>query len=105
MSAPALEIDVDIDGIDAHLCLGMAEAGVPRALPHSRIMDMGERQAAPVPSRRQTRGAFTGELIGECLLLPIRVTKHMRAELTVSLLIGAGDLLATEDRLAEQLVG
>jgi hypothetical protein len=78
-----LEVDVYVDHFDAYLRPGMAGSGAPSAVSYSGILDVREGEATPLASRRQTRGAFAGELVGKRFFLPIRVPEHVRAELAI----------------------
>src|SRR5690348_1583586 len=82
----------------------MASPGLPWAVAELSIVDLCQAEAAPLAAPRQAGGALAGELEGQRHLLPLLVTEDMRTKLAVAPLVGAGDLFAAEDCLAEQLV-
>jgi hypothetical protein len=82
----------------------MLMSGVPGSVSGLRIADLAQKQAAPLATRRQARGALACKLICEHFLLPIFMAENVRAKLTVSSLVRAGDLFAAEDSVAEKLV-
>src|SRR3954469_15720369 len=83
-------LDVEIDDIDADLRRAVTEAGPPRAGPQLRVAHIPQKEAAPLAAGRKARDAVAGELEGQRLLVPIRVTEHMRANLAIALGIAAG---------------
>jgi hypothetical protein len=67
----ACRVDVEIDDIDAALRLVMAISGVPRPIAQANVADLGEPEATPLTSGRQTLAALAAKLIGQRFLPPL----------------------------------
>jgi len=102
--ALVLAINIHLNDLNAHLRSCVTGSGVPGAVPHLSVVDAVEQKTAPLSARGETGGTFARELVNKRFLLPVRMTEHMRTNFAALLLINATDLLATEDRMAEQLV-
>lgn len=64
-------VDVEIDDIDAALRLVMGISGVPRPIAQANVADLGEPEATPLTSGRQTLAALPAKLIGQRFLPPL----------------------------------
>src|SRR6266702_3979264 len=67
----ACRIDVEIDDLDAALRLVVAVAGIPRSIAEVNIADLGEPEATPLTSGRQTLVALATQLISQRFLLSL----------------------------------
>jgi len=67
----ACRVDVEIDDIDTALRLVVAIAGVPRSIAQANVADLGEPEATPLTSGRQTLVALAAKLISQRFLSPL----------------------------------
>src|SRR5215470_483021 len=89
-------VDVDVDELNAGLCLGVPRPAVPPPVAKPNVRHSGEVEAAPVALRRQPRRAVAAELKREHgLLSQFLVAQDVRARLAITFTIDAGDLLAS----------
>src|SRR5262245_16530525 len=88
-------VDVDVDELNAGLCLGVPRPAVPPPVAKPNVRHPGEVEAAPVALRRQPRRAVAAELKREHGLLPeLLVAQDVRAHLAITSTVDASDLLA-----------
>jgi len=100
----ACRVDVEIDEFDAVLWLVVTVTGMPRSIAQTNISHLREPEATPLTSGRQTLLALAAKLIGQRLLLPLRVAKNDGAELATAPIVRADDLFPGGHCLFEQLV-
>jgi hypothetical protein len=101
----ARRIDIEVDDFDAALRPSMAIAAMPRPIAKLNVADPGQKQAAPLTSRRQTRFASAAKLIGERFFFSPGVAEDDRAEFAGIAVVGTEDLFAGRHGLSEQLIG
>src|ERR1700730_2462030 len=77
---------------------------MPRPIVELHVAHLRQPEAAPLAACRQARTASTGKLVGQRLLLPLRVAENDRAKLAAVAPVHAKDLLPTGHRLTEQLI-
>src|SRR5262245_54442300 len=99
-----MDVDIQVDLLDADLLFLVAAAFVPGAVAQFRLFHLRQVETFPGAAGRQAAAALPAELKGEDPLAPALAADDQRAKLAIAALIEAGDLLLAEDRLAEQLV-
>ena len=86
------------------LVAGVAGTGSPRAVAELNSTDFCEPETTPFALGRQARSALAAELIGEDLLLLLRMAENDRTDLARIAVVHAGDRLAGAHGLFEQTV-
>jgi hypothetical protein len=69
----------------------MSGAGTPGAIAELNLAHLGQPEATPFTSWRQSRLALAAELIGQRFLLPFGVAKNDRAKLAGVSAVDAAD--------------
>jgi hypothetical protein len=100
----AIRVHIEIDDFDATLRLSVTIARMPGPVAELNVVDFGKKQATPLPTGRQAFRAFAAELIGQRLLLALRVAEDDRAELARIAVIGAENLLSAGHRGGKKFV-
>src|ERR1700745_2776003 len=78
-------VDVDVDELNAGLCLGMPGPAVSPPSAYLNVRHPGEIEAAPVALRRQLRRGVAAELKHEYgLLSELLVAQDVRARLAIA---------------------
>src|SRR6266404_6733647 len=98
-------VDVDIDELNAGLCLGVPRPAVPPPGAYLDVGHPGEIEAAPVALRRQPRRGVAAELKHEYgLLSELLVAQDVRAGLAIASTINACDLFAGARGLPDEAI-
>src|SRR5262249_46481041 len=97
-------IDVQVDLLDASGLLRVTVTAAPWSVEQPRIAAAREKQAAPLASLGQSRVGLTTELIGERLLLSIRMAENDRTQRAYTAAVRPADGLSEPNRLLKQIV-
>lgn len=100
----AVRVYVEVHDLDAALWLGMAGTGSPGPVAELSRADLCKPEAAPFAARRETRFTLAAELIGEHLLLLLRMAEDDGTEFAGITPIHTGDWLAPSHGLFKQAV-
>jgi hypothetical protein len=72
-----IQINVDIDGVDAFLRFAVLRITIPSAAPHLGLANIGQTEAPPFGFGRQAVRTFTAELKAKRAFEPILVTENV----------------------------